>query len=131
MTKNQKQLNNLLTVAIQYGYEVEEGTNINVLVKNLISNPALLEYTVSYFDRTKVSFLGALAKATEEKLSYDDYLYWIYTLEREYLLGNLEDELLFLWHFKVDTTLVEEDSDRRPSNQKLEWLLNTFKHLLQ
>ncbi len=78
-----------------------------------------------------VSFFEALCKATKTILSYSDYQQWSSSIITNMNIDFKHEELEFLWNFEVE---LKNDGIhkiiKRPTFKKLEWLFETFKHLL-
>lgn len=91
-------------------------------VKDFLS----LNDLVCNWEEGEVSFIEALCKASKS-LSNSHYNNWINNLYVNINFRFLHQQVEFLWEWEVD---IDGKIDKKPSSQKLDWLFETFKHLL-
>lgn len=132
MKTNEEKLKKLLEVAIESGWKDEkELTNsFESIVDNIylyvddvdfVGTLHSLNDLVTDFEEGEVSFIEALCKADEDAVSqWNDF---VFGEDSPYV--NSWINIVLFWGFDAI------NKKPRPTSQRLDWLFETFKHLLE
>jgi hypothetical protein len=143
---NEEKLKQLLKIATENGwstkidwiseksklsYYTQQGGHYTLYSGNGKSYDFRLNDLIINYEEGEVSFIEALCKATKSVLSYSNHQYWLSNIITNINFDFTHEELVFLWNFEVE--LRNDGNHRinpRPTSQRLNWLFETFNHLL-